>query len=778
MGKDGEMSSRNRSNTSQEVIKRVIRREVNNLYEFGEFHLDPHERVLWRGDEPVALPPKVFDTLFLLVERHGHIFSKREMMDALWTDSFVEESNLTQNIYTLRRILGTDENGKSFIENVPRRGYRFTAPVRVVEATELGVNGKEEENSDALPLSADNNRNETASNDEYQIKYEEQGAKNENPKFIISPSLIRFGIGAILLATLGFAGFRFLQPSVEKKSFAPIETVNFQKLTFTGDLTFPVLAPDGNSIAFVRSNDLFVQDVNTGDEISLNVAGKKVFGILQFSPDGSSLYFRDRVGFDVPATVFQVSRFGGNPKLAAENVWSGFGFSPDGKRMAFVRTNPSEAQSSLIIKNLETGEEKKLSTLNMPSEFLDNGHPAWSADGKKIAVVIFKKLPGSPASQPIIIDTETEEIEEINISQLPQFEQVGYLPGSNDLIVSAREKGKFFQLWRLALPGGELQKITNDLNIYRGISLSADGKKLLARQFTFYSHLWTANGNDLEDARQKTFGNLSRDGVGGINWMPNGDILYIARIMGDYDLWLYRASDDSRKQLTKNTGDLHQSPVASSDGKFIFFNSNRSATSHIWRMDANGANQTQITFGENESETHAQISPDGNWLYYLQKSQAGSTIWRKSLVDGRAEALTETGKLAPSNFLSLSPDGKFLAFHNSVENVNEESGKHNYQIGVIPVEKGAVAPKFLSIAASRLVVRWNSNGTALDYVENNSEGARIWRQSLDTSQPPTIIAKLPQAFLHNFAWSANGERLALSRGRQLNDAVLLTNFQP
>lgn len=751
---------------------------VNSLYKFGEFCLDAEERVLLRGGEPVALAPKVIDTLFLLVQRNGHIFSKREMMDALWADSFVEESNLTQNIYTLRRVLGTAENGKNFIENVPRRGYRFTASVRVIEEGEMGRKGDGEKGR-----WGEGENGQPTNDNGPKTKHEIKSATSLSPFLPVSPSPrlpfslspVRLGIVAVIVLIAGFAAFRYFSAQVENQPISPIETVNFRKLTFSGDLTFPVLAPDGRSFAFVRGDGVFVQDVESGDEVRLNIEGQKVFGILQFSLDGNSIYFRNRIGFDLAASVFHVSRFGGSPKLIAENVWSGFSFSHDGKQMFFFRVNPNEAENALILKNLETGEEKKLATCKLPSEFLFNTNPGLSPDGKTIAVVIFKKLRTSPISQLMFVNIESGTIEEISVPRLQQFEQVAWMPGGNDLIISAREKGKFFQLWRLAYPGGELQKITNDLNIYRGLSLSADGKKLLARQFTLYSHIWIAERNDLENPRQKTFGNLSRDGLNGITWTPSGDIIYTARIMGDGDLWLYRPSDDSRWQLTKNAGGTHQNAIVSSDGKFVFFNSNRSGTNHIWRMEANGANQTQITFGEKEVETHPQLSPDGTWLYYILKGATASTVWRKSLTDGKSEALTEGGKLAPDSFLSLSPDGKWLAFHNSIETVNEEAEKQSYQIGLISTRERGSA-KFIKITASRLVVRWSGDGNALDYIENSPEGARIWRQSVTGDQSPSPVIQMPQAYLHNFAWSADGEKLALSRGRQLNDAILLTDF--
>src|SRR2546421_4722114 len=101
------------------------------LYEFGRYRLDASEHLLLRDDRPVPLSPKVFETLLVLIENGGHVLCKDELMKRLWPDSFVEESSLTQNISLLRKALGeTDE--QKFIETVPKCGYRFVAPVRVV----------------------------------------------------------------------------------------------------------------------------------------------------------------------------------------------------------------------------------------------------------------------------------------------------------------------------------------------------------------------------------------------------------------------------------------------------------------------------------------------------------------------------------------------------------------------------------------------------------------------------------------------------------------------
>src|SRR5262249_16158936 len=105
-------------------------RSENNLYEFGPFHLDTAERLLLRDSLPVPLAPKVFDTLVALVRQSGHLLTKDELMQKVWSDSFVEEVNLTVNISALRKALGDDQNGQRYIDTVPKKGYRFVAPVR------------------------------------------------------------------------------------------------------------------------------------------------------------------------------------------------------------------------------------------------------------------------------------------------------------------------------------------------------------------------------------------------------------------------------------------------------------------------------------------------------------------------------------------------------------------------------------------------------------------------------------------------------------------------
>ena len=106
----------------------MIQRSLH-FYEFGSFRLNATERLLHRGSEIVALTPKVFDTLLVLIENSGHIVEKNQLMEQLWPDSFVEESSLTQNISLLRKALSEGDVESNYIETIPKRGYRFVAQV-------------------------------------------------------------------------------------------------------------------------------------------------------------------------------------------------------------------------------------------------------------------------------------------------------------------------------------------------------------------------------------------------------------------------------------------------------------------------------------------------------------------------------------------------------------------------------------------------------------------------------------------------------------------------
>jgi DNA-binding winged helix-turn-helix (wHTH) protein len=115
--------------------------QAMHFYAFGPFRLDSRERVLLRDGQPVSLAPKTVETLLLLVRNAGHLVEKDEVMRRVWPDTFVEEANVAKNVFFLRRLLGRTDDGREYIETVPKRGYRFVAEVKELHEEPAGIAG-------------------------------------------------------------------------------------------------------------------------------------------------------------------------------------------------------------------------------------------------------------------------------------------------------------------------------------------------------------------------------------------------------------------------------------------------------------------------------------------------------------------------------------------------------------------------------------------------------------------------------------------------------------
>jgi DNA-binding winged helix-turn-helix (wHTH) protein len=121
--------------------------QLVRFYEFGPFCVDVSSRVLRRGGKALPLEPKVFDTLLVLVENHGKVVSKEELMKAVWgPDTFVEEGSIARNISLLRKTIDEGPGDTQCIATFPKRGYQFVATVSEVATSrsEAGAEGQRE----------------------------------------------------------------------------------------------------------------------------------------------------------------------------------------------------------------------------------------------------------------------------------------------------------------------------------------------------------------------------------------------------------------------------------------------------------------------------------------------------------------------------------------------------------------------------------------------------------------------------------------------------------
>src|SRR5262245_28533574 len=217
-------------------------KRTKQLFEFGPFRLDADERLLMRDGRMTPLPPKVFDTLLVLVENSGRIVSKDELMQSLWPDTFVEESNLTQNISQLRRALGDGAGDAQYIETVPRRGYRFVAGVRPLAVSGVSTGKAIAVNGHAPEPAAEHADQSGDSEQPLPPAVEVANEKLSRKRFVAVATLMAFSAAVVVLA-LVVASRRAGQAG------AAFQQVELVKLTASGKALHPVISRDGKFVA-------------------------------------------------------------------------------------------------------------------------------------------------------------------------------------------------------------------------------------------------------------------------------------------------------------------------------------------------------------------------------------------------------------------------------------------------------------------------------------------------------------------------------------------------
>lgn len=718
-----------------------------NIYEFEDFRLDAAHLMLYKSGQSVPLTPKVIETLVALVERRGEVVGKDELMNRLWAETAVEESNLSQNLYVLRKTLGKRSDGRPLIETFRRRGYRFNGEIKSSTTTEF--------------LLATHTKTQTIIEETIEHK------THRAPK----DWLIACGIIGGLLILSGFVFLSFRNRQTVVAVTAPAQNISLKRLTPDIYAYHPALSPDGKYLAYVkRENEKFsiwLKDMTGGgNAIQTMPTNTESYGNLQFSPDGTQLYYTtDRR--DTPnSTICRIPIFGGAPQEIARDVVSPFTISPDGNQLAFVRG------WSLIIANAKAAEakgERELIKLNYETEhFVAWGsQPSWSPDGSRIAICGERTEAGRKQVELMEISVSDGARRNLIIPDWSAVDDTAWLADGGALLVTAREKeGEPFQIWRVPYPEGQTVRVTNDSNDYESLSLTRDSRTLIAQQSFSRQNIWLASLSDpaASSARQLTSSTVAADGYSGLTFTPDGKIIFTSPRSGNVDLWTMNADGSNQQQLTANAGNFNGSPRVTPDGRYIIFVSSRTGTNHVWRIESDGGrNPVQLTHAATE-ESAPNISPDGNWIYYTTASERPSSVWRISINGGQPVRLS--GKIISWSPIP-SPDGKLLACY-----LFMEGSEKPWKIGIMSADGGEPL-KLLDIAAFRGIVRWTADSKSLLYIKGVT--GELWQQPLD-NRPAAKIFDFQNERLYNFAISPDYSQILFSRGNESSEAVLIGNF--
>ncbi len=720
----------------------------NNLYEFAEFRFEPAGGKLWRHDELFLLSPKACGLLTLLLERNGEFVSKEEIIQTVWADTFVEDGVLTQNIYTLRKLLGKDPDGRSLIENKTRLGYRMTAPIVAVS---------EDAKPDIIPSTIGTGSDDHSDADRRRRNWKRVGA------FL--------AIVFVLLVTTSFVGYRFFTPAISAMFRKPIDRVKFTQLTNSGDLTSAALSPDGNFLAFVKKKRVYLKDTVSDKEIPLEIPGVKSFSALQFSADGNFLYFCDNDNLMARSKILRVSRFGGDTKLIVEGSYGRFSVSPDERSVAYYDVLLPDTRPKLLVRDIETKATRELLAISSLGSFCTECAPAWSPDGKKL--IHINENSSNFLNQLIVVDLSTGKQEEFGLQKLRRFRHAFWFPDGESFVVSATDNDRYFHLWKVYYPNGDVQQITNGLSSYENSIVSRDGRKILTLRSTENANVFVSKNSDLEVQTELTKGNTNNFGKTSLLWTDESNVLFSAQVEPDTieNFWLVDTEGSGKRQITNEKAFRPNRP--SSDGRFIYYSINRNRFANISRIDAFGGNLTDITDNSDGSRGSPQVSPDGNWLYYIYRNKDEVKILRRNLADRQEEVFLEDKDVQCGFFLVISPDGKYLACPNWRESSGGD-GQNKTEVILMSIENRSVV-KPLQISRTALYIRISPDSRAIEFIADSDDGAKIMRLGFDETEPKPILV-LPNERIFNFAWSRSGTQLALSRGQRFRDAVLLSEF--
>lgn len=689
------------------------------LYLFEGFEVDTDDKSLKKAGQPVALTPKAFDTLAILVENAGTLMERSELMERIWTDRFVEEGNLSFNIKLVRRALGDDADAPRFIETVPRRGYRFIAPVR------------------------------TASKDDPRDTPVPRGPRPRRQVALIAAVLLAL----VVVAVIGIVAFgRF---NATREAFV---SARLGRTTATGKSVYAAVSPDGKYIVHAESGEsgqsLWIRQADESRDIEIVAPARGEFLGLTVAPDNQSVYYTFLPANMSDATLFQIPILGGTPKPIFVDLTSGVSFSPDGRQMAYYRTSPSRGTSRLFISAPDGAAEREVLRLAAPETFeTDFGIPVWLGDGLRLVAIQASNLPGI-RSKLIEIDVATGKFRQFADVRWPRIHQISSLKRSGDMLLAVfDEEVNASQIWLFDPASGRTRRISEDLSNYVGISVSEDERLLVTTRTEQITRLEIHGDGGKREIRSET-GMLS--GREGFAWMPDGRIVFRAESLGRDEIWI---ADGSSKRKLPIASVGNRQPAVCADGSIVFV-ANQGDVDFLWTVNADGTEPRRLTDSAEETELYPDCSAKGDWIAF-QRGWRRPSIWKVPVTGGTPTQLTDVLSIRPT----VSPDGRSVAFY--------ELSKGGWSIAVVSIDSGERLAQFpIAPSVTSRILRWSPDGTKLGYADTRNGASNIWTQPI-AGGPPSQLTEFESELIFSFDWSPDGSSVAFERGTIASDVVTI-----
>jgi DNA-binding winged helix-turn-helix (wHTH) protein/Tol biopolymer transport system component len=691
--------------------------EIKHLYEFGPFRLDPQRRLLLCANEPVALTPKAIETLIVLVQNRQRVVSKDELMKLLWPNSFVEESNLSQNIFVLRKALGDSTQERRYILTVPGRGYQFTETVREI--------GREEESLEEDSLVV-------ATHTRSQLTVERVVPAVGHRVWVIGTILLA-------LAVLGGAWWGYHRPQT---------SYTFKQVRLTANtpdepIDSTAISPDGKYLGYSDQQGIHLRHIGTGEEQVMPwprdvKRGEALWSFGSWYPDSTRFLALLAIP-GTPASLWTVPILGGEPQKLIEDVDQGTSISPDGASIAFFRV-PSFLGSREIWIMGPYGESphKILSADNQSSFF----GLAWSPTAKRVAFSS-RRRDGSSSIESCdrdgqntakILPKEPDYVGSFAWVSTGRFIFTRYIPGAGDYYSD--------DLWELPVDGnsgtpkGEPHRLTGWSGFWvKSLSATADGRHLEFLRGTSHESVFVGdvrNGTDrLNDVHRLTMDDYSDIPLA---WTADSQqVIFSSMRTGHREI--YRQAVDgntSGQAVTSDPSFTFFLARATPDGGALIVEGGRRGSGELglYKVEMDGGTPQLL------------LKTDGNLGFWCANQHANFCVYGLLIPDQKELAVKRLDKSAdagrellriPVNVLgdyhwALSPDGSQVAIL--------ETRWDGGQVRLFPLDGTKSRTITIKGYVNLLSLDWTPDSKKMLIATSGPGGVTLLRVSLDGNAQP------------------------------------------
>jgi Tol biopolymer transport system component len=464
--------------------------------------------------------------------------------------------------------------------------------------------------------------------------------------------------------------------------------------------------------------------------------------------------------------MYKVPVLGGGAQFIAEDVDTMVTFSPDGSQLAFLRGYPDQHESAVVVAGADGTNQRKLAVRKSPLAFPLVGL-SWSPDGKTIAATGTNER--ELLGQVVLVDVATGAERVVPTPKWRQVGGVAWLADGSGLLVNAQESAgeSSSQIFFVPQPSGEPRRLTSDLSSYLGISVAPDSRSFVSIRSERRATIWTSPADQPDKGTGITTEASADDGANGVDWMPDGRLVYTSEASGNPDIWIMAADGTRRVQLSSTAGQ-DTAPRVTSDGRYIVFVSDRDGGMRAWRMAPDGSGTTRLS-PDLVLRWRVHPSSDGKWVYYNNERDESVRVPieggapERVLTDDVVKRLTEP---LPKSFHEpmLSPDGAFLAGHYSDDAARGE------RLVLIPLAGGPLK-RLSTVPASGT---WAPDGKSVIYIDTRGGVSNLMRQPI-AGGSAVPLTKFTSDQIFGYAMSRDQKQIAAVRGRTSTDVVLVSS---